>query len=160
AAGLVAQLTARHDFPPGKIKGDNMLATRLGKRLLFGMFLLGSSSAFAQLPTATILGVVRDSTGAVVPEASVTASNVETGQTRTVVTSGDGSYRIPALPVGSYEVRVERVGFQVQVQKGLTLAVSQEAVVNFALQMGAIEQTVSVTAEAPLVNTTSGSLGG
>jgi hypothetical protein len=122
--------------------------------------LLAAPFAMAQLPTATVLGVVKDSTGAVVPDANVTVRNLDTGQTRTGVTSADGSYRLPALPVGNYEVRVEHIGFQAAVQSGLTLSVSQEAVVNFALQVGAMEQTVSVTADAPLVNTTTGSLGG
>src|SRR5262249_33648610 len=83
-----------------------------------------------------------------------------TGLTRTAVGAEDGSYRFSALPVGPYEVRAEQPGFQTQVRSGLTLTVSQEAVVNFTLQVGAIEQTVAVTAEAPLVNTTSGALGG
>ncbi|MBI2817200.1 MAG: TonB-dependent receptor [Acidobacteria bacterium] len=119
-----------------------------------------SSVLVAQLPTATILGVVRDSSGAVVPQANVTARNVDTGQTRTVVTAADGSYRLPSLPVGNYELRVEHEGFQSSVHGGLSLSVGQEAVVNIALQVGAVEQTVSVTGEAPLVNTTSGTLGG
>src|SRR5207237_8461206 len=72
----------------------------------------------------------------------------------------DGSYRLSALPVGGYEVRVELPGFRSEVRSGLTLTVSQEAVVNFTLQPGAVEQTVVVTEEAPLVNTTSGALGG
>ena len=63
-------------------------------------------------------------------------------------------------PVGAYEVRAEHAGFQSFVRGGLTLAVSQEAVVNIDLQVGAVENTITVTAEAPLVNTTSGSLGG
>ena len=79
--------------------------------LLLGMA-GGASFALAQLPTATILGVVRDASGAVVPGATLTARQVETGQTRTAVSSGDGSYRFSALPVGSYEVRVEQSGFQ------------------------------------------------
>src|SRR3990167_4763666 len=119
-----------------------------------------TSIAFAQLPTATILGVVRDATGAVVPGASLTARSTETGQTRTAVSAGDGSYRFSALPVGSYEVRVEQSGFQAAVRSGFTLAVGQEAVINFTLEVGAVTQTVAVTGEAPMVNTTSGSLGG
>ena len=115
--------------------------------------------AFAQLPTATILGTVKDGTGAVVPGASLTARSTETGQTRTAVTAGDGSYRFSALPVGNYEIRVEQSGFQTAVRSGLTLSVGQEAVVNFTLEVGAVTQTIAVTAEAPLVNTTSGSLG-
>ena len=125
------------------------------------LVLLGASVALrAQLPTATVLGAVKDSSGAVVPGATVTARNVDTGQTRAGVTGADGSYRFPALAVGSYEIHVEQAGFRAEVRRGLTLTVAQEAVVNFTLQVGNIEQTVAVTAEAPLVNTTSGSLGG
>jgi len=133
-----------------------------GRKSVLG-FLLGvgvfASFALAQLPTATILGVVKDASGAVVPGASLTARNTETGQTRTAVSAGDGSYRFSALPVGSYEVRVEQSGFQTEVRSGFTLTVAQEAVINFTLQVGAVTQTVAVTAEAPLVNTTSGSVG-
>ena len=76
--------------------------------------------AFAQLPTATILGVVKDASGAVVPGASLTTRNNETGQTRTAISTGDGSYRFAALPVASYEVRVEQSGFQTRSEVRLT----------------------------------------
>ena len=82
--------------------------------------------AVAQLPTATILGVVKDSSGAVVPEAALTARNVETGQARTTVSEANGSYRFSALPVGQYELRVEHPGFQSEVRSGLSLTVAQE----------------------------------
>jgi hypothetical protein len=95
-----------------------------------------------------------------VPAATVTARNVDTGQSRSDTTGADGSYRFNALPVGNYEIRVERGGFQTAVRSGLTLAVAQEAVVNVELQVGTSSQTVEVTAEAPLVNTTNGTLGG
>src|SRR5262245_48241361 len=81
-------------------------------------------SAVSQLPTATILGVVKDSSGAVIPGVTLTARNVETGQSRTAISIEDGSYRFAALPVGSYEVRTELPGFQTQVRSGLTLTVS------------------------------------
>ena len=124
---------------------------------LFGM--VGTASvAFAQLPTGTILGVVRDATG-LTPGATLTATNPETGLSRSIVSDEDGSYRFAALPVGRYEVRVALEGFQSAVRSGLTLTVGQEAVVNFTLEVGAITQTVEVTAEASLVNTTSASLG-
>ncbi len=125
-----------------------------------GFVVFGAALATAQLPTATILGTVRDASGAVVPGASVTAKNVDTSQTRSGKTAADGSYRFNALPVGNYEVRVEHAGFEAAVRGGLTLTVSQEAVVNIALEVGAATQTVSVTGEAPLVDTTTGSLGG
>ena len=73
------------------------------------LILLGASVALrAQLPTATVLGVGKDSSGAVVPGATVTARNVDTGQTRAGGTGADGSYRFPALAVGSYEIQVEQ----------------------------------------------------
>jgi hypothetical protein len=115
---------------------------------------------FAQLPTATILGVAKDSSGSVVPDVNVTARNIDTGQTRSATSDADGAYRLSALPVGNYEVRAEKTGFQAEVQTGLTLTVGQEAVINVTLQVGSVSQTVSVTTEAPLVDTTSGSLGG
>jgi hypothetical protein len=122
--------------------------------------LLGSTVSRAQLPIATLLGVVKDRSGAVVPEATLTARNVETGQSRTTVSGQDGSYRFSALPVGNYEIEVEHSGFQSETRRGLTLVVGQEAVVNLVLEVGAVEQRVEVTADAPLVNTTSGALGG
>ena len=116
--------------------------------------------SIAQLPTAAILGVVKDSSGAVVPGVSLTARSTDTGQARSTISAADGRYRFSALPVGNYEIRAEHPGFNSATRSGLTLTVSQEAVVNLTLDVGAIEQTVAVTAEAPLVNTTSGSLGG
>src|SRR5438552_12012442 len=127
--------------------------------LSFSLLTMGRLE-MSQLPTATILGGVKDSSGAVIPGASITAKNVETGLTRTGVSAEDGSYRLSALPVGGYEVKVELPGFRTEVRSGLTLTVAQEAVVNFALQAGAVEQTVVVTEDAPIVNTTSGALGG
>ncbi len=115
---------------------------------------------FAQLPTATILGVVKDSSGGVVSGATVMVRNVDTDLSRTLTTQEDGSYRVPALPVGNYEVQVTREGFKTATRKGLTLTVGQEAVVDPMLEVGSTGQTVVVTEEAPLVDTTNGSLGG
>ncbi len=133
-----------------------MLCVVGGLLCLFSMV----QSAVSQMPTATILGVAKDPSGAVIPGVNLTARSIETGLARTTTTAGDGRYRFAALPVGGYEVRAEHEGFQTEVRSGITLAVSEEAVVNFTLNVGAVEQTVAVTAEAPLVNTTTGSLGG
>ena len=121
---------------------------------------LSMSVALAQLPTATILGQVKDTSGAVVAGAKVTARNTDTGQTRTTVTGEDGSYRLDALPVGNYEITAEKSGFKTEVQSGLTLTVAQQAVANFTMQVGETSQTVTVTTEAPLVSTTTSALGG
>ena len=100
-----------------------------------------------------------DSSGAVIPSATVTATNRETGRIQTTETSGGGYYKI-ILPVGVYDVRVEAVSFRPEVRQGLELAVAQEAVLNYELSVGSVQETVTVLAEAPLVDTTSGSLGG
>jgi hypothetical protein len=104
--------------------------------------------------TASITGVVRDASGAVVPGAAVTIQHVETGTTRTAETDANGNYSVPSLPVGQYEVNVEKSAFKRQVRRGITLVVGQQAVVNITLEVGNVEQRVTVTAEAPLVNTT------
>ena len=124
------------------------------------LFLSTAFRVFAQLPTGTILGVTQDSSGAVIPGVIVTVHNLETGQTRTATTGSSGSYRFPALPVGRYDVQAEIAGFHTQTRQGLTLAVSQDAVVDFVMQVGAPEEKVVVTGEASLVNTTTSSLGG
>ena len=116
--------------------------------------------ALAQVPTAAISGTVRDSSGAVVTAAIITATSRETGLVRSAKSGPDGHYNLSSLPVGVYDVKSEMAGFQSQVQQNLNLAVGQEAVMNFTMSVGAVQETVSVTAEAPLVDTTSGALGG
>jgi carboxypeptidase family protein/TonB-dependent receptor-like protein len=115
---------------------------------------------FAQLPIGTILGTVKDPSGAVVPRASITAQNAETGTSRSISTDETGVYRLAALPVGHYDLRVEASGFKPTTQKAVVLDVGQEAVLNFALEVGTTSEEVQVTAEASLVNTTTASLGG
>jgi len=127
---------------------------------ILSIALLVSIPAMAQIPTGTILGTVKDASGGVVAGATVTATNAETATVRTVKTEEDGSYRFPGLPVGHYDVKVEQSGFKVVEQRGLTIDVGQEAVVNFSLEVGTAAQEVVVTGEAPQVNTTSGTLGG
>ena len=107
----------------------------------------------------TILGVVKDSTGAAIANATVTVLNVESNFTRTGPTGDDGAYRFSGLPVGHYKVKVEMSGFETETQTGLTLDVAQEEIVNFALKVGTSQQQVTVTAEVPEVNTTNGSIG-
>lgn len=116
----------------------------VGPTVLAVALLLNAAPGFAQLPTATIRGVVSDSAGAVLPGTTVTARNTDTGLTRGVPTGGDGSYRIPAPPVGPYEIRVELQGFRTAVRSGVRLVVGQEAVVDFTLELGAIQETVTV----------------
>jgi hypothetical protein len=129
--------------------------------LIFVSGLLGSSIAVAQMPTATILGTVKDPSGAIVANAKVTLRNTDTNDTRTVNSGTDGSFRANALSVGPYTIRVEGAGFKSSIDNGIVLTVGQEQVIDFTLQLGENTETVDVTAEdLPVMNTTSGSLGG
>src|ERR1700676_5035101 len=101
-----------------------MVKAQTSVRILCVVFLCATLT-LAQLPTGTILGVVKDTSGAVVPTATVTIRNTETSQTRTVTTGDDGAFRVPALPVGNYTIRIEKSGFNTEMQTGLTLEVTQ-----------------------------------
>src|SRR5438093_8527718 len=124
------------------------------------VFLLVAIPSFAQLPTGTILGVVKDSSGAVVPGASLTVTNIDTSLTRAGRSTEDGSYRFPALPVGRYRLEVTKEGFSALSRTGITLEVAQEATIDVTLEVGSPAQTVTVAEEVPLVQTTSSTVGG
>jgi outer membrane receptor protein involved in Fe transport len=119
-----------------------------------------SGVALAQLPTATVRGTVTDDSGAAVPAADVRLKNLQTGQTRTVTTAEAGSYFVPALPVGDYEERVSKQGFETSVFDRFTLTVAQDATVNVTLKIGAIEQQVTVSSAVQAVDTETATLGG
>jgi len=122
--------------------------------------LLVASPLFSQvIPTGTISGVVRDPTGLAIANASVTEVNTESTAPRTTKTGEDGVYRFAALPVSRYNVKIKIAGYETAIQMGGTLDVAQEAVVNFALEVGSVEQQVLITSDIPRVDTTSSSLG-
>jgi hypothetical protein len=115
------------------------------------LFLLAAVRLNAQLTTATILGTVSDPSGATIPGASVTATNMDTHFTRTVSSNEQGDYRLDYLPVGTYEVKVQAQGFKAVEQKPLTLTLNAEVHFNATLQMGGSSETITVTAGAPLI---------
>ncbi len=113
----------------------------------------------AQITTTTISGIVSDSTGGGIPNAQVTVSNVGTGATRTVTTNVQGAYRIDLLPVGEYEVEVSASGFKKSKQTGISLEMNRAARVDAVLSVGSVNEEVTVTADAPLVNTSNAQIG-
>jgi hypothetical protein len=120
------------------------------------VLLLGSAnSAWAQEVTATITGTVTDSTGAAVAGATVTAKSVERGTVFKDVTNDLGLYRITQLPVGNYDLRVEKEGFQTALFPSITLVLNQTARMDVALKVGQVSQTIEVTGAAPLLKTES-----
>jgi hypothetical protein len=128
----------------------------LGILLLIG----ATRSAIAQVTTGTILGTVKDQSAAVLPQVSITVTNVGTGISRSAITGSRGEYRIPALSVGAYEVQAELVGFQSSLHRGITLSVGREAVIDFTLQVGSVAEQVTVTGEAPLLEITTATVSG
>ncbi|MCH8017128.1 MAG: TonB-dependent receptor, partial [Acidobacteria bacterium] len=129
---------------------------------LFSILLVISfhfSLAWAQANTGTILGTVQDATGAVLPGVEVVVTHIDMGRSRTVISDDEGRYRVPNLNLGNYEVEASLPGFQTSVRTGIAIGIDQRAVVDFTLSVGEISQRVTVTGEAPLVETTSGSLG-
>jgi outer membrane receptor protein involved in Fe transport len=109
--------------------------------------------------TATILGTVLDSSGAPVANASVTATNLGTNVARKQSTAQDGSYSLTFLPLGTYKVEVDSAGFKKFEQTGIVLEVNRNARVDATLQLGAVSETVEVTADAALIETTKPALG-
>ena len=120
-------------------------------KVLFA-FLLLSSGLWAQ-STAQISGTVKDPTGANVPGADVTATQVETGLKRSVKTDANGAYTLPTLPVGAYQLEATAQGFRTYVQTGIVLQVADNSVINPVLQLGQVSEAVQVEANAEQVET-------
>ena len=123
--------------------------------ILFSSVLLHAQAG----STAQITGIVKDSSGGVLPGADVTATQTATALKRTTVTDANGSYTLPNLPVGPYRLDVNLPGFKSYVRTGLVLHVNDAPVINVELSLGAVEETVQVQAASPLVETRNTGLG-
>ena len=121
--------------------------------------LLGVPAADAQFARASLAGTVTDGSGLALPGVTVTATNADTGATRVVTTSGNGRYILNGLIPGPYNLSFDLSSFRPVRQDGLQLVVGQEASLNVTLELGGIEETVVVTAEAPVVDVTSKEVG-
>jgi hypothetical protein len=117
------------------------------------VMLLGANATFAQEVTAAIAGTVTDPSGAAVAGATVTAKSVERGLTYTATTNDTGSYRIPLLPPGNYDLRVEKPGFQTALYPAFTLVLNQVARIDVEMKVGQVSQTIEVTGAAPILKT-------
>ena len=127
--------------------------------MLAALYLASGACLMAQTSQGRILGTVVDPSGAVVPKAKVTITNTATGVARTIATTSAGDYAAPNLEPGSYVVVVEAPGFSKAQHTAVTLEVAKDVRVDIKLAPGAISETVVVTGEAPIVDTTSDVLG-
>ncbi|HYK06124.1 MAG TPA: carboxypeptidase regulatory-like domain-containing protein, partial [Thermoanaerobaculia bacterium] len=123
------------------------------RSLILVVCLLTPFAAFAQLTTGSITGSVTDDSGAALPGVTITAKNTATGVSRTTVTEGDGSFNLPLLQPGTYEVTAELDSFRPAMARGVVVNLGVSVDVRLRLQVG-VSETVTVTAEAPLVETT------
>ncbi|MCC6539899.1 MAG: carboxypeptidase regulatory-like domain-containing protein, partial [Bryobacterales bacterium] len=125
----------------------------------FASLLFCASLAFAQAPTAELTGTIRDASGAVVPHAQVAAANEDTGFKREATSNELGYYTVPLLPPGLYRMTVRKEGFRAVERKGLRLHVNDRVTLDYSLEVGAVAETLSVTAETPLLQVEQASRG-
>ena len=123
------------------------------------IFILGGAAAAdAQVTTGTIIGTVTDSSG-IVPGATVTVREINKGTSSTHVTDDTGTYTAPFLVPGTYAVEVNVQGFKKSIREGIVLQVNQRARVDVTLEVGRLEETMTVVSSAPLVRTDSSEVG-
>lgn len=123
------------------VKCVHVLTGLLGLAVVLSLL---AAPAEAQITTGTILGTVSDPSGAVIPDAAVTATNLDTGFVRTVKTDGSGNYLMPNLPLGRYQVKAEARGFKAAISGPFTLVVDQKLRSDFALAIGQATEIVEV----------------
>ncbi len=126
--------------------------------LLWALLVGLSSGAWAQA-TTSLRGTITDPAGAVVPAAKLTLTQVATGAARQAETDAAGGYLFPSLPPGTYRLRVEARGFKTVLRENIELLVSLPATLNIGLELGQVTELVSVTAEAPMLNTSDATVG-
>jgi hypothetical protein len=131
---------------------------RIGLGLVIAVGLLSGSLA-AQAVTGTILGTVTDTSGAVIPGATITLTNAGTGFTRTVVSDSGGEYTAPNLPTGKYKLSAELSGFKTVTLPDVDLGVDQHVRINLKLEIGTVSETITITGQSPLVQISSSELG-
>jgi Carboxypeptidase regulatory-like domain len=115
--------------------------------------LCSGNAAWAQEVTATITGTVTDASGAVVSGATITAKSVERGIAYTATSNESGLYRISQLPVGNYDLRIEKSGFQTSLYPSFVLTLNQVARIDVELKLGQVSQTIEVEGSAPVLKT-------
>src|SRR6266581_4393983 len=123
-------------------------------RVMFCLFVL-SLAAFAQSDRGTMTGTVSDTTGAVIPGASIVATNIETNARYETISTETGNYTLAQMPAGLYQLSAELPGFKRYVRQGITVLVAQTLRLDVSLEIGSNTESVTVTEAAPLLKTES-----
>ncbi len=127
--------------------------------VVLSMLFLGCCAGVFAQATSQISGTITDASGAVVAGAQITATQTDTGVTRSATSDANGVYSLPSLPLGPYRLEVKKEGFTTYVQSGIVLQVGTAPTVNPVLKVGAVNQTVQVESTAPMVDTTTTGVG-
>ncbi len=122
-------------------------------------FIIATHARAQSVGGSQVSGFVRDSSGGVLPGATVVMTKTDTGQSRTAVTAEDGAYSIPGLPVGPYELRVTLPGFSTYVREGIILQVGSNPSIDVTLALGEVSEQILVTAGGLLVESRSTGVG-
>jgi hypothetical protein len=125
-------------------------------KIVFGILFM-TAATWAQ--TSQINGVIKDSTGSVIPAAAIKATQTATGVVRTTTSGADGGYVLPGLPVGPYMVEVTKEGFSRFLQTGVVLEVASNSTIDVAMKIGAVSEQVTVEATTMQVETRTNSIG-
>jgi hypothetical protein len=134
--------------------------TRRLLRLLLVSSLVAPATAAAQLQTGEIFGRVTDTTGAVLPGATVTIDSPALLRAQSAVTTETGAYRFPNIPIGTYTVKFELAGFKTLVREGIRIETGFNAEINGRLEISTVQETITVSGESPVVDTKQVSTGG
>jgi hypothetical protein len=132
---------------------------RVFRQFVLGALLLTATAATAQTITGTITGIVKDSSGGVLPGVTITMIQLETNRVQTAVSDAEGRYTSAPLPLGTYRLEASLSGFKSAAKSGITLNVDDVARIDFALDVGSVQETVEVTAQATLVDSSTSALG-
>jgi hypothetical protein len=127
---------------------------------LLALVALTGAPLFGQDTTASIAGRVVDSSGAVIPGALVKVTNAETNEIRTATTNGEGNFLVLSLPVSRYTLEASKAGFKTKIETGITLVVGQRALMNMVLPIGSVDESVTVSSGASVVNLSTASVAG
>ena len=134
--------------------------TRVWPQLAVLVFLISPAPVLAQaVSTASIAGTVRDGSGGVLPGVTITATQTETGLTRTAVSDETGGYTLTTLPVGPYRLEFSLQGFRTAVQTGIVLQVNTNPTINATMEVGELTETIQVEAAASLIETRNPGIG-
>ena len=124
------------------------------------LLMLTAAPAHAQFDTGSIVGAVRDATGAVVPDIAITVTEIATNLERPTVSDANGNYEVPDLKPGTYRVKADKVGFRTHLAQSVLLDAGQVRRVDIVLQVGSTTETVTVEGGAALISTETGTIGG